>query len=551
MAAGLSETHPDNEVSVMEAKDQAHYMASKICGARTYLLAGFPLLHPILERLRLREIVNRNCRCRAKVELGRIAVLVTCNRLLGPRPLYEVKEWAGNTILPQFLGIPVERLYDNRLGRAFDRIHPVLSQVWQELAAKAVLEYGLDLSRLHFDITSFYFEGEYEDSELVCYGYSRDNRPECKQVNLGLNVTGEERAPLLYQIFPGNTADITTPVGNLRTVAAFLARPELAPRLSECKPLLVSDSKMVTKEAVFASHDAGLFYLGPLREGNQCRELISSVSDEELKLNPLSYRPRRALRGKRAEEFVPYRGVLREVVFEEDGRQVRDRALVVWSEKKEGLDRDKRKGELKKLLDGLEKIKKNVNQGRYKRREYVLERIGAVLRGNGAKELVKTELGGEDGELVFNFRIHREKLEEVKRLDGKYVLVTNARHLSADQMLFYYKGQDGVEKRIGVVKGPLRVRPVFLEKRERVEVLVFLNMVALLVYAILETLCGRQGISVSAAKALQRFEALGVSETIFNDGSALRIADRGNEFQGKVLEVLGFPSLERYVADKE
>ena len=54
---------------------------------------------------------------------------------------------------------------------------------------QAVLAYDIDLRFIHYDITSVYFEGEYTESDKIDYGYSRDHRPDAKQVNLGVNVT--------------------------------------------------------------------------------------------------------------------------------------------------------------------------------------------------------------------------------------------------------------------------------------------------------------------------------------------------------------------------
>jgi hypothetical protein len=70
-------------------------------------------------------------------------------------------------VLPEVLGIPPEQAYDNRLGRALDRLYPHLGELWARLAARAVQVYDLDLNVLHWDITSIYFEGAYTDSELV------------------------------------------------------------------------------------------------------------------------------------------------------------------------------------------------------------------------------------------------------------------------------------------------------------------------------------------------------------------------------------------------
>lgn len=68
-------------------------------------------------------------------------------------------------------------MYDNRLGRALDRLHPHLGAVWAQLVSRAIATYDLDLTVFHWDVTSISFEGAYRDSDLATYGSSRDQRP--------------------------------------------------------------------------------------------------------------------------------------------------------------------------------------------------------------------------------------------------------------------------------------------------------------------------------------------------------------------------------------
>jgi len=111
------------------------------------------------------------------------------------------------------------------------------------------------------------------------YGHSRDHRPDTKQVNLELDVSHDGYVPVLYQVLPGNTADITRPLPHLRALLHFLTRPELAER--RLRPILVSDCKMITPEAALACHRHDL-YLGPLPNGKATGQVLQSVSAEEL-----------------------------------------------------------------------------------------------------------------------------------------------------------------------------------------------------------------------------------------------------------------------------
>jgi len=122
-------------------------------------------------------------------------MLLTLNRLLAPQPLYHVQDWLAETVLPQVLNIAPAQAYDNRLGRALDHLYLHLGELWPRLVTRAIQVYDLDLSVVHGDITSLYLEGAYTDSELAAYGYSRDHRPDTKQVNLELDVSHDGYAP--------------------------------------------------------------------------------------------------------------------------------------------------------------------------------------------------------------------------------------------------------------------------------------------------------------------------------------------------------------------
>ncbi|HIC94222.1 MAG TPA: IS1634 family transposase [Anaerolineae bacterium] len=527
----------------MTERTMAEAFGEALSSQTTCQIGALPVVYPVLETLGLREIVNDLRYTRADIDLGRITELLTLNRLLAPRPLCWVKRWAGDTVLPEVLDMPVSKLYDNRLGRALDALHPFLGEIWASVAARAVTVYQVDLSIVHWDITSFFFEGEYTTSELLRRGYSRDKRPDAKQVNLGMDVSHEDEIPFLYWLWPGNRSDDKTALPHVKALQAFLTRPELADLM--VRPMIVSDSKMVTPEAVFACHDNRLFYLGSVEQDDDVKELIRSVSDEELRAHELSYRPQRQ---RRQDDFVPYRGVLRPITFRLDERAVTDRALVVWSAGKARLDQQKGKTCLKRLLNGLARIQGWMGKRCYTDRDYIVRCVDGVQRGNPARRWVDVEITtAEDERLGLKFRVNPARLAAARALEGKYVLATNAAHLSADDILRIHKGQDKVEKANRTVKGPLRVRPVFLRTDERIEGLVLCTMLALLVRSISALQCRRAGLSLTADQVLAEFANLRAIDLSFSDGSRRRVAGDLSATQEQILTTLNLPPVTRYV----
>lgn len=521
---------------------QAEHLGRAIVAMRPLQIGALPLVCPILDELRVRQTVDALVPSQADIDLGLVVVMLALNRLLAPQPLYHVQDWLIGTVLPELLGIAPQQVYDNRLGRALDRLHPQLGELWARVVTRAVELYDIDLSVLHWDITSIYFEGAYGDSELAAYGYSRDHRPDTKQANLQVDAAHDGQIPVYYEVLRGNTADITRPLPHLRAILRFFARPELAKR--QLRPLLVSDRQLVIPEAVLACHRDNLFYLAPLADSTATRDLLQSVTAADLAQHELAYRPQRVKPDDA--RFVPYQGVWRSYTFVHQEAEVSDRALVVWSAGKQRLDEQKRKTQLKRLLNALEHIQKKLNTLRYKKRAYVEHRLANLQTSSPAKALVDLKLTGEDGALHFTFHINKERLAEAKALDGRYALATNAEHINANEALALYKGQDGVEKRFAVLKGPLLVHPVFVRSDRRIEGLVFISLLALLVRAVLERTCRQHGLKMTAQRLQQGFAALQAVDLTWADGSLQRRAADMTEFQAKVLNALTRPGPETY-----
>jgi transposase len=504
-------------------------------------LGAIPVLLPILRQLRVAETIDCHCPGEEQVSHGTTTEILALNRLMAPKPLYQVKEWMAETVLEDTLDVAADQMHDTRIGRTLDDLHPHLKAIWQDIVVRAILAYDIDLRFIHYDITSVYFEGEYTESDQIDYGYSRDHRPDVKQVNLGVNVTSETGIPLGYRVLSGRTADRTTPLENVKALRDLLDRPELRER--ERDYLLVSDRAMLDREVIAAYARKQIRWLGPLNADGALKGLMDSISDRELEDHSLAYRPVT----QPTDEPLRYSGVLRSATVEYKGQRVPIQVLVVKSQTKAKLDRDRRQTYLERLTGRLEEIQGLLNTRRYTRREYAWTQIEKARRGNPAKSLVDVELTGEDGDLRLTVQINQEKLAQAQVMDGRYLLGTNDFDLSALEMLTRFKKQEIVERRIKVVKGPVHIRPMFLHKQERIEGLVFVAMLALLAYTILEMLCRRAGQRITARQVLEKFELLGAVYLRFGDGSVLKLPSALNAFQGQLIELLRFPEPAAYL----
>jgi len=502
-------------------------------------LGAIPVLMPIFQNLNVVSIINRYCPCQADVDEGTVALVLALNRLMSPRPLYKVSEWMEETILEDTLGISPEKFHDRRLGDLLDAIHPHIDNIWKDIVHQGVRRYGISLDFIHYDITSLYFEGEYEDADLVNYGYSRDSKSDCKQVNLRLNIT-DNGIPLAYKVINGKTADRTTPMENMAALRELLAAMPASNDI-----IIISDQGMLDRDVIIQYHQQGIGYLGPLPTLKEYDDVLMSATTAQLKEHPLKYRPR----NQKADEPAVYYGVLGKVKI--TGKKIEGtveaRALVLYSTNKAKLDEDKRNTLLKRYLERLESIQKRINVRRYEKAEYVKEQIGKAQRKYPSiRHLVNIQLTGKDGQLTFTFGVNSEELARSKERDGRYLLASN-RDLSDENMLSHFKNQDRIEKHIRTFKGPIRVRPIFLHNQERIESLVFICMLALLVFSILEMQAKRNGLVMTGESIMKQFQTMTVVYTIFKDGSCWKQIAPLTQFQNKFIQALGLPNSDVYL----
>jgi transposase len=492
------------------------------------LLAAIPILYPILAELDVEAITDRYCPTKAEVNIGAVIVILCLNRLTAPKPLSGIADWAAKAVIEELTGVPASKLNDDRLGRALDAIYPHLKEIWTDIVSRALVRYQIDLSLVFYDLTAFYFTGEYKNSARVTFGFTRKRQGQ-KQCKLALNVTAKDKFPFLYQLLDGNVADVTTVQANMQRLLTVLQERGWPVKAV----MVVGDRAMLSAEIVLAYHQANLKYLGAIKVmGKTEKALIGGVSEAELLAHCLD---------------DDHYGVKRPYTFEHEGQSVTDVALVTLSRPLRRKKRRHRARHLRQCLATLHVIaEERLNRRKYKRLAYAQEQIQKQVLNQPGGKFIQVALDGQDGQLTLNWSIDVAALKQAMRLDGKFLLVTNDHSLSGAEMVARYGEKDKVEKGYRTLKGPIQMRPVFLHKDERIEALMFVNMLALLVYSILEMKCRRQGLVVTGEAVLKGFAYLAAVYTTFLDGSVqLRVEER-NTFQQKVVQALGqswWPSL--------
>ena len=114
--------------------------------------------------------------------------------------------------MPELLGVPASKIYDQRLYRALDRLLPHKEKLEIHLKKRLGELFELEYDLLLYDVTSTYFEGQARGNPKAKFGYSRDKRRDCRQVCIAL-VVSRCGMPIGYEVFAGNRRDVTTVEG--------------------------------------------------------------------------------------------------------------------------------------------------------------------------------------------------------------------------------------------------------------------------------------------------------------------------------------------------
>jgi len=434
------------------------------------------LVWHFMRELDLIGVVDRALptRGRSQLSVGEVAAALIASRLCSPSPLYDIAGWASGAAVQELLGIPPALLNDDRLGRALETLAVHAEPLRGVLAAGAIERFGVEVGRLHVDLTTLRLTGAYEHSALVARGWGPDRRVE-RQVR-ALQATSADGVSLYVRPDPGNAAEVAL-------IGASLERLQQLAGTG----LIVCDAACGFPKTLCQIARSGLCFIVPLRADTGFRErFLAEVGDGALK--PLRYLAEREARlppGRRTR----YRGALREWQLSdpESGQPVRMRVAFIHSSEEAREVAAARERALAKAESALERVQRGLGGRHYKTRRQVDARLATILTGQVAG-LISVTTGTRGGRPTLRFSRDEQAIAAAARTDGIYALATNLPgRLSAGRVLRLYKGQQIVERRHRDYKQTLKVRPIFLHNDDRIHALVSLVGIALLIFGLIET----------------------------------------------------------------
>jgi hypothetical protein len=474
-------------------------------------------------------------RGRAQLSVGEVAAALIASRLCSPSPLYDVAGWASGAAVQELLGIPAALLNDDRLGRGLEALAVYAEPLRGALAARAIERFGVDVGRLHVDLTTLRVAGAYENSALVAKGWGPDRRV-ARQVR-ALQATSADGVSVYVRPDPGDAAEVALIGASLERLRA-LAGPGL----------VVCDAACGHAKTICQLAASGLRFIVPLRVATGFRgRFLADVGHERLR--PLRYVAERE-HGLPPARRTRYRGALVDWKLSdpETGEPVCLRVAFIWSSEEAREVAAARARALARAEAALERVQRGLGGRHYKTKTQVDTKLARILTGQLAG-LISITTATRGGRPTLSFQRDQHAIARAAQTDGIYALATNLPgRLSADRVLRLYKAQQVVERRHRDYKQTLKVRPIFLHNDDRIHALISLVGIALLIFGLLETelrkrLNGDQlpGLLPEGRTAkptgrniLAAFQGLGLTYT--PDGIRL---DRLTSTQRRVLNLLG------------
>lgn len=449
-------------------------------------LGSLPVVASFAKRLNLAATVDQLCPVRdvAIATHGQVIEALIANRLTSPTPLLHVEDWARAWAVPEVFGIAPETLNDDRIGRALEAIAPQLDAIVGSIGARAITTFGIDVSRLHWDMTSISLYGDYDQADegfaQPRWGKPKDRRADLKQIQTGLGVAGDGGIPIFHRAYDGGAGEVNQVVGSMEALQKMAGPRHF---------LLVGDSKLISYDNVKAFFDAGVSFVAPASKHYVPAEVLAAQNLEAA--TPVDYVAERDA-DNAPEERGSYRVVEDTMVLAGKRKSDPDlslRRVFVWSSARADAAVHARDKKLARARDDLERLERGLGSRHYPDADAVTARVAQIGRDRKVKAYLRTDIASdEDAKPTLVWSFDQAAIDAEAATDGWYALLTNLDPAAADagEVLRRYKGQEAVERRYGDFKGPLAVAPMYLKNNRRIAALITVICVALLIFCLIE-----------------------------------------------------------------
>jgi transposase len=462
----------------------------------------------------LDELVPSN---RETVRWAEVVAILVIGRLCEPSSeLHVAERWYRTTALEDLLGVAVEDIYDERLYRALDRLLPHKEGLEKHLVKRLGELFELDYDLLLYDVTSTYFEGV-ADPSIAKRGYSRDHRPDCVQVNIAL-VVSREGMPLGYEIFAGNTTDVTT-------VQQIVDGME--DKFGKVNRVWVMDRGMVSAENIAWLNSTG-------------RRYVIGTARSEL-----------GRFAKQIAEKTDWRQIREDIEVKIcSGPDGSETFLLCRSASRSEKEKAMHERFSKRIEEGLQSLTRRIEKSQSALDRGALERqIGRLLERNSRAaarysiSLIEDKATPVGVKLKWSTRPewdHWAKLSE-----GTYILRSNIHQWTDQELWKTYIQLSEAEAAFRIQKSDLCVRPIWHHKQDRIKAHILICFLAYVLWKTLQQWQSRAGLGDSPRTLLTELSRIHSADIVLPlaDGSKrelrLRCVVRPEREQQLLLQRLG------------
>ena len=448
------------------------------------------------------------------------AVLVLARLCEPSSELHIAEDWFRQTALDDLLGVPEEKVNDDRLYRALDRLLPHKEALEQHLRARLGELFDLDYELLLYDVTSTYFEGQAAGNALARRGHSRDGRPDCKQVCIGLVVT-TDGMPLGYEVFAGNRNDVTTVEEIVEAVEAKYGR---------ARRIWVMDRGMVSEDNLEFLQSSG-------------RRYIVGTPRSELKRfeRQLLDGPWTAIREGLEVQLCP-------------GPEGHETFILCRSADRGEKEKAIRERFAARIAEAVRRLQRRLHRARKPANAADVSRqIGRLLernrRASGLFDIRVREAHDRPSGLRVTWRRRTEWAQWANLSEGCYLLRTNIADWRPEDLWRAYIQLTHAEAAFRIHKSDLDLRPIWHQRAERVQAHILVCFLAYVLWKTLERWQSQAGLGDSPRTLFDELRRIQSTDVVLptTDGRELRLrcVVRPDKAQAALLDRLGLRLPER------
>lgn len=437
-------------------------------------------------------------------------ILVLCRLCEPSSELHIAEHFYESSALSDVLGVPAEKVNEDRLYRALDQLLPHKESLERHLKSRLGTLFDLEYDLLLYDVTSTYFEGEKAGDPLAQRGYSRDGRPDCKQVCIGL-VVSRGGVPLGYEVFAGNRHDSTT----LEEIVETMER-----RYGRSNRIWVLDRGMISEDHIEFLQEHGRRYLVGTPK-SALKRFEHELLSEDWETIREGLEVKRCASPDGPETFILCRSA--------------DRG------KKEKAMHERF---AQRIREGLEKIAAACARKKHNPLT-VAQRVGRLMGLNSrAAGLFHVDVAaGPDGRATIVWKEMEQWRAWSELSEGCYLLRSNVSDWSAEDLWRTYIQLTEAEAAFRIHKSDLRIRPIWHQRSDRTLAHIMVCFLAYVLWKTLALKCRHAGLGDEPRKVLAEIQKLRMVDVVLQTRSGVPIRRRcitqPTEHQAILLQRLG------------